>query len=273
MSIRVSINIIEGPEKGQSFDFSEGQLSLGRNRGDIQLSDKKISGRHAEFSIEGNTLYLEDLGSTNGTFKGSEKVEGRIALSNMDQITVGLSRLSVSIVEDVQEFKKANELHAEETPVFGSEEVQVSLPDKDSEYRDTGVERINDLIDDELNSFSKWDHPSSDAGNGPASSIPKVKVILNARKAPEGVSQLICSDAKTSIGRKGVDIRINDLDLSRKHSEIEIVAGTQVFVRDLASTNGTYVNGNRITHQVLKNGDLIQIGQSVFEVLIQKKES
>jgi pSer/pThr/pTyr-binding forkhead associated (FHA) protein len=97
-----------------------------------------------------------------------------------------------------------------------------------------------------------------------------VKVILKIRKAPGDLSEIVCTQPVTSIGRKDVDVRINDLDLSRKHCAIEIMAGTQVMIRDLGSTNGTYLNGKKISTQEVKNGDLIQIGQSLLEVLIQR---
>ena len=57
----------------------------------------------------------------------------------------------------------------------------------------------------------------------------------------------------------------NDRFFSRHHCLIEI-APPQAFLRDLGSTNGTYVNGMRIDTVYLQNGDRIQGGETVLEV-------
>jgi len=56
-----------------------------------------------------------------------------------------------------------------------------------------------------------------------------------------------------------------DRFFSRHHCILEI-APPQTFIRDLGSTNGTYVNGQRIDTAYLKSGDRIQGGETVLEV-------
>src|SRR5512140_1667798 len=56
-----------------------------------------------------------------------------------------------------------------------------------------------------------------------------------------------------------------DRFFSRHHCLIEI-APPQAFLRDLGSTNGTYVNGMRVDTAHLKSGDRIQGGETVLEV-------
>lgn len=72
------------------------------------------------------------------------------------------------------------------------------------------------------------------------------------------------SEDRTTVGR-GDDssITINDQRVSRHHFEIYMEEGTPV-IADMGSTNGTYVNGQRITRQALKNGDKIQISSSTI---------
>lgn len=281
MSVKVSITVTEGPNKGLTQELEKDELVIGRSKGDIRLKDRKVSGSHCRIFIEGSEVFAEDLGSTNGTFLGSERLSSKTPLSNLDTLTVGLSRISIAIVEDVQEFKEANtpKLEAEAPkeeqaaePAGNQEGAEPDLPGEDAIYRTTGVRRIENLIDDEMEAFSKWDHPASaeEQPTGSSKSVPKIRVLLLARRAQEGVTQLACTAASTTIGRKGVDVRLNDLDLSRKHCAVEIVGGSKAYLRDLASTNGTYVNGQRVTYHELKAGDLVQIGQSVFEVQIQE---
>ncbi|MCS6874793.1 MAG: serine/threonine-protein kinase [Pyrinomonadaceae bacterium] len=57
----------------------------------------------------------------------------------------------------------------------------------------------------------------------------------------------------------------DDPYFSRHHCLLEI-SPPQVFLRDLDSTNGTYVNGERVKTAYLKNGDRIQGGKTVLEV-------
>jgi pSer/pThr/pTyr-binding forkhead associated (FHA) protein len=55
-----------------------------------------------------------------------------------------------------------------------------------------------------------------------------------------------------------VDIRIDDPGVSRHHAEI--LLGREVVLRDLRSTNGTYVDGVQVGEIVLAEGNVIQIG-------------
>ena len=65
----------------------------------------------------------------------------------------------------------------------------------------------------------------------------------------------------TSIGRKSdSDIHIDNPAVSGKHARVLYIGG-EAFLEDLESTNGTFVNSERITKHLLKNGDLISIGQ------------
>jgi hypothetical protein len=59
------------------------------------------------------------------------------------------------------------------------------------------------------------------------------------------------------------DIRLPDTGVSRKHVDVVLDSGTAV-AEDLGSTNGTLVNGRRITRQPLADGDVIRIGHSVL---------
>ncbi|HEV8140486.1 MAG TPA: FHA domain-containing serine/threonine-protein kinase [Pyrinomonadaceae bacterium] len=62
-----------------------------------------------------------------------------------------------------------------------------------------------------------------------------------------------------------------DRFFSRHHCLLEI-APPRCFLRDLGSTNGTYVNGQRVQESFLKSGDRIQGGQTVLEVDVQVEQ-
>ena len=73
------------------------------------------------------------------------------------------------------------------------------------------------------------------------------------------------------VGRVNADISLKDRDVSRKHAVIEVMASDQIFIRDLASTNGTYVNGKRIANCRIKPDDVIRVGSTELKMNIYFK--
>lgn len=71
-------------------------------------------------------------------------------------------------------------------------------------------------------------------------------------------------NAPLTIGRdEGVTVRIPDYRMSGRHFTIAREGGAFVLY-DLNSTNGTWVNGLRVTRQTLKSGDHIVAGRTLF---------
>ena len=70
----------------------------------------------------------------------------------------------------------------------------------------------------------------------------------------------------TILGRDDTaDIVLDDPGISRRHSEIRVTNDGPHLVtsiRDLGSTNGTFVNGERITSQRLADGDRVTVGRT-----------
>lgn len=66
------------------------------------------------------------------------------------------------------------------------------------------------------------------------------------------------------LGRSGsCEVRLHDVDTSRQHAKIECSPSGFV-LRDLGSTNGTFVNGERIEEHALESGDRIQVGANAI---------
>jgi signal transduction histidine kinase len=71
-------------------------------------------------------------------------------------------------------------------------------------------------------------------------------------------------EVKRKIGRESqCDIHFSDTETSRNHAEVEFQEG-RYLLRDLGSSNGTFVNQERITEYVLQHGDRIQIGRQTL---------
>jgi pSer/pThr/pTyr-binding forkhead associated (FHA) protein/S1-C subfamily serine protease len=80
-------------------------------------------------------------------------------------------------------------------------------------------------------------------------------------------------DRERSIGRETADIIIDDAEISRRHASVRPVEGG-LEISDLQSSNGTYVNGNRINggHR-LSAGDQIRIGETTLVVEIPTRST
>jgi predicted Zn finger-like uncharacterized protein len=74
------------------------------------------------------------------------------------------------------------------------------------------------------------------------------------------------------IGRSEADLVLNDTEVSRRHAQIELKGGA-VILRDLKSTNGTYVNEQRISMQPLDNQAEFRVGATTIMVILTEIES
>jgi len=72
---------------------------------------------------------------------------------------------------------------------------------------------------------------------------------------------------KTTLGRRPYnDIVIDNLAVSGEHAVLQMV-GNDVFIEDLNSTNGTYINGKAIKKQLLAHNDTVEIGKYKIKYL------
>ncbi len=72
------------------FALREGDTIVGRDEAsDIRLDDVSVSRRHARFVLDGDTLTVEDLNSTNGTLVNGRKRAGAVHLRAGDTLKVG----------------------------------------------------------------------------------------------------------------------------------------------------------------------------------------
>ena len=73
---------------------------------------------------------------------------------------------------------------------------------------------------------------------------------------------------KTTLGRRPYnDIVIDNLAVSGEHAVLQMV-GSDVFIEDLNSTNGTYINGKAVKKQLLAHNDTVEIGKYKIKYLV-----
>ena len=88
--VPTKLQVVSGPNTGQSVPLSDKPILLGRGTdAAIRLDDDYVSTRHARFATNGEQWFVEDLGSTNGTYLGSQRVTTPIPLPADTPVRLG----------------------------------------------------------------------------------------------------------------------------------------------------------------------------------------
>ena len=85
------VSVERGPKELRGVRMAvKGPVIVGRAPGaDIVIGASYVSARHARFNLMGSNLFVEDLGSTNGTSVNKRPVSEPVALRNGDIVNVG----------------------------------------------------------------------------------------------------------------------------------------------------------------------------------------
>jgi pSer/pThr/pTyr-binding forkhead associated (FHA) protein len=93
--VSLVLDLVEGEERGKSFQVEWTRTVLGRDLAEIQLMDQGISRRHAMIQVsDPETILLKDLASTNGTYHNGRLID-HCKIEDGDEIQIGSSVLAV----------------------------------------------------------------------------------------------------------------------------------------------------------------------------------
>jgi predicted Zn finger-like uncharacterized protein len=102
--------------------------------------------------------------------------------------------------------------------------------------------------------------------------LPKDKRYSLAVIQGSGTGQIHqINKTRTIIGRTGADLNLDDAEASRQHAAVEIL-GENAVLRDLGSTNGTFIELDRIQQHVLNNHMEFRIGSHVLMFIVTEVE-
>jgi pSer/pThr/pTyr-binding forkhead associated (FHA) protein len=231
---------------GRRHRLHAGVNTVGRQGTDVIVSDGTVSRVHARITLDGETIQVEDLGSTNGTKVGDQRISANQPTSALPGTPLKFGSWQVTIEADAARFAGSGDA----TIVLGGATSAASVAEQTEAFGQSA------------------DAPAADL---PLSAEPNADVVAAAwLRHVEGPGVDIALPVGTvTIGRRpGNTIVItSDAYISGRHAEL-MTDETGTYLTDVGSTNGTRVNGQKLAagvRQALLEGDSIQLGQTRYQ--------
>jgi pSer/pThr/pTyr-binding forkhead associated (FHA) protein len=231
---------------GREYVIMAASLVLGREAGsDVVVPGKDVSRRHAEIVPSPKGYLLVDS-STNGVFVNEERVEGQRLLARADVIRIG-----------DESFRFYSDAGPAATPAAAAAPAaSPPLPGAGARLQNTSFGMP----------ATPRPTPTPSPAGAPASAGPLANFLV--RSGGLKGTRLIVKTPVANIGRADYnDLVLPDESVSTSHAKLQRREGVWVLM-DLASTNGTYVDGERINADTpIAPGTLVRFGdvQLVFE--------
>ncbi len=96
---KYALLVLSGTETGRVIEIDKEIVTIGRSGCDVILDDPELSRRHARIRIRGAEGALEDMGSTNGTFVGKDRIQESVVIENRSKFRVGGVELAFVVTE------------------------------------------------------------------------------------------------------------------------------------------------------------------------------
>jgi len=236
-------------EQGRRYPLRLGPNTVGRQGTDIITADGTVSRVHAVIKVNSATdISVEDLGSSNGTKVGDVRLKANEPTIAIPGTSLRFGNWRVTLEADTSAVTAV----AERTVLVASADAEKTVLGTVDESQDALL--LEPLV-----------APSVEAS--------PVLLLIARLKKLEGISDDIelTAGSHTFGRRSGNTLVLSDPYLSGKHAEIS-AASDGVYLTDLGSTNGTFVNGQRLganVKQLLVAGDEVQLGQTryVLEIM------
>lgn len=160
--MQVKLKVLRGSSAGKEIRIPGKKFRIGRAEG-CQLRPKSdsVSRRHCEITIEGDQVFVKDLGSRNGTLINDEKIEPKVAaeLTLGNVLRVGKLEFEVLIVHGLDAGKRAKvtdvkeaaartkEVAAQSSDPAEDEDISTWLEDQDAEASESTETRQYEVGD------------------------------------------------------------------------------------------------------------------------------
>lgn len=245
------------------------QMIIGRHTEcTLQLSEGQASRRHAKLTVAEDGIWLEDLGSANGTFVNGVQIVARVSLKSGDRLRFDVEEFDFRMPAAAAAPVSAAD---EGKTVFRPPESAAVVAESSGVYKRPGAWADPDNAAADASNKTKFIDPAQlkqmiDAPKVGAISIsavdgPHLQVVSGSRA---GLS------IKLMVGESGMkewtigsqtdrEVQFQDSGVSALHAKI-VNEGARWKVVDQMSANGTFVNGKRSNMSYLANGDRLRFG-------------
>ncbi len=280
------LQVIQGPYKDQAIQLSQGdKVSIGRSGAcTFRVSDKQMSGLHAEFTWDSEGFGVADLGSSNGTQVNGERIIRKTGLRLGDHVQVGntilqLKELDVEL-EGVELMTPVGEGPAPSGGMLAFDAKRTEMvprgmvlsgvidPSGPTQAKILGIGPIKTMMSRAV--------PSAVIDGDIVSETATLKQRVES--GAQGAKVVVKQDERldpfwslpVTIGREHASgIVLEDRSVSLKHAVIEL-RDHRYLIRDVGSSNGIYVNKQRVVEHVLEDGDVVTVGAYVMIVVLSR---
>jgi len=269
VSKKAWLTVVSGRMEGRQFILSKRVNTVGRSEfADVGIfGDKRIAPEHATIVADNGSWVLRDAGTPTGTFVNKRSVKTHV-LSDGDVVQIGGVRMVFHSKGRSEPSKK--DVSRKPGPLR-------DLPPNVCPYcgqpKDPVTGRCACTVSAEPERAGGAQATASASAGSTATlrlpSTPKPqRPRLVARSGPLAGRTIELRDGETTIGRDpSCDVPLEGDDtVSRLHASLTVDSSGGVIITDQGSTNGTFVNGQRVTRTSLKRGDRLKIGESIFDV-------
>jgi ABC transport system ATP-binding/permease protein len=207
---------------------------------DIVLDDPRVSWHHAILRVDGRQWVLEDAGSTNGTFMGTDRT-GRVDILANCVVRLG---------------------NPEDGPVLRFEPQLPPAPPPEPAPQPAPQRVVPQGATPP--SAAPWSG-APQPGAAQAGAGEGLEYLPSVDRRP--TARLPLPAKVMRIGRSpDNDLVVSDLAVTRRHAELRKSLSGRYEIIDLGSHNGTYVNGARVDRAELTEADIIGIGHATFRL-------
>jgi ABC-type multidrug transport system ATPase subunit len=241
---------------------------------DIPVAQPTVSGHHCLLTLENGEFMLEDLRSTNGTFVNGFRIEARVKITQADSITLGrvtampwpetdggTARLSPKVIHIGRDVDNDVVL---DYPVISAHHARITSQGGKHFIEDLGSTNGTSLGSPErkISRTELSPHDTVYFGSFP---MPASRLLEKVSLGEKPHTSIKFNDASMVLGRDpGCDQPLDHPMISWHHARLSKSNGDYM-VEDLGSTNGTFVNGQRISGAVrVSAGDAIRLGSYTF---------
>ncbi|WP_326814193.1 ABC transporter ATP-binding protein/permease [Streptomyces sp. NBC_01763] len=258
--------------------------TLGRDpQGDLSIDDARVSWRHATISWGGRSWFIEDHGSTNGTYVQGQRIHqmdiGPGSAVYLGNATDG-PRLSFSGSAAGADVYNGQGAGAQQAPAQQPQQGGAGWPDPASQQPRQQGRHQKPQGQPQQHAQHQQPHvphqqgmaqtPGAGGPGGAAGAPP-----VYGDRSPTTFHQLDLGRVMR-IGRAlENELVVSDLQVSRHHAEFHATPDGRFEIRDLGSHNGTYVNGQPLHKSgsaLIGPNDIVGVGHSTFRLVGDRLE-